>query len=183
MINVLKSLSASQASLSSSVFEFIHEHGHRYHRKGEALLPNDETEQNRLDLQHHIFRMLLDGGLTLTNLQRDEALQILDVGCGTGIWAIEMGDALPNATIQGIEYILSYCSLPCLGLGSSKSISTLGAAVCVEASRSDYFHNYQQLTYLAFNTANLQSSQAGYLKMSSSRSTMSLNPGSSPRLA
>jgi hypothetical protein len=44
-----QSISASQLSLSSSVFEFVHEHGHRYHRKA-ALLPNDEAEQDRLDL-------------------------------------------------------------------------------------------------------------------------------------
>ena len=90
-------------SVTSSVFEFVHEHGHRYHRKPEALLPNDELEQDRLDLQHHIFRMLLDGGLTHTVLPDDKPLEIIDIGCGTGIWAIEMGDDFPNASIRGIE--------------------------------------------------------------------------------
>lgn len=69
------------------------------------LLPNDEAEQDRLDLQHHIFRMLLDGGLTHTILPDDKPLEIIDIGCGTGIWAIEMGDAFPNATIRGVEYV------------------------------------------------------------------------------
>lgn len=98
----MQSLNSSQ-SVSSSVFEFIHEHGHRYHRKPDALLPNDEAEQDRLDLQHHIFRMLLDGGLTHTALADDKALEIVDIGCGTGIWAIEMGDDFPNFSIRGIE--------------------------------------------------------------------------------
>lgn len=97
----------SQASVASSAFEFTHQHGHRYHRKDEALLPNDETEQDRLDFQHHIFKMLLDGALTYTVLPNNKPLQIIDVGCGTGIWAIEMGDALPKSTIRGIEYVLS----------------------------------------------------------------------------
>ncbi|KFX90733.1 hypothetical protein V490_06314 [Pseudogymnoascus sp. VKM F-3557] len=96
-------LSVSVISASSSVFQFVHEHGHRYHRKGEALLPNDDTEQDRLDLQHHIFRMLFDGGLTHTTLPTDKALKIVDVGCGTGIWAIEMGDMFENANIIGID--------------------------------------------------------------------------------
>jgi tRNA G46 methylase TrmB len=85
------------------VFEFTHEHGCCYHRKPDALLPNDEAEQDRLDLQHHIFQMLLDGGLTHTVLPHDRHLEIVDNGCGTGIWAIEMGDDFPNPSIRGIE--------------------------------------------------------------------------------
>jgi hypothetical protein len=106
-----QNLSASQLSLSSSVFEFVHEHGHRYHHKAKALLPNNEAEQDRLDLQHHIFRMLLNGGLTHTVLPDDKPLEIIDIGCGTGIWAIEMGDSFPNATIRGIEYVFPTWSL------------------------------------------------------------------------
>lgn len=52
--------------------------------------------------------MLLDGGLTHTVLPDDKPLEIIDIGCGTGIWAVEMGDAFPNATIRGIEYVLPY---------------------------------------------------------------------------
>jgi methylase of polypeptide subunit release factors len=98
----LQNLSTSQ-SVSSSVFEFTHEHGHRYHRKPDALLPNDEAEQDRLGLQHYIFRILLDEGLTHTVLPHDRSLEIVDIGCGTGIWAIEMRDDFPNASIRGIE--------------------------------------------------------------------------------
>ena len=47
--------------------------------------------------------MLLDGGLTHTVLPDDKPLEIIDIGCGTGIWAIEMGDDFPNASIRGIE--------------------------------------------------------------------------------
>jgi ubiquinone/menaquinone biosynthesis C-methylase UbiE len=47
--------------------------------------------------------MLFEGGLTHTVLPTDRPLQIVDVGCGTGIWAIEMGDIFENATIVGIE--------------------------------------------------------------------------------
>ncbi|KAE8388715.1 hypothetical protein BDV23DRAFT_185191 [Aspergillus alliaceus] len=51
------------------------------------LLPNDEAEQDRRDMVHHIFRLALRGELFLTKL--DSSQQILDVGAGTGIWAIE----------------------------------------------------------------------------------------------
>lgn len=66
------------------------------------MLPNDETEQDRLDLQHHIFKLVLDGELTYTKLPRNTQ-SVLDVGTGTGIWAIELGDSLPSATIIGVD--------------------------------------------------------------------------------
>jgi ribosomal protein L11 methylase PrmA len=42
-----------------------------------------------LDLQHHIFALCLGGELCVTKLTSPQ--QILDVGTGTGIWAIESG--------------------------------------------------------------------------------------------
>jgi tRNA G46 methylase TrmB len=47
--------------------------------------------------------MLLDEGLTHTVLPHDRPLEIVEIGCGTGIWAIEMGDGFPSASIRGIE--------------------------------------------------------------------------------
>lgn len=55
--------------------------------------------------------MLLNGGLTHTVLPDDKPLEIIDIGCGTGIWAIDMGDSFPNATIRGIEYVFHTWSL------------------------------------------------------------------------
>lgn len=52
-----------------------------------------QIEQDRLDLQHHMLLIMLDGRLHLApinpNLQN-----VLDVGTGTGIWAIEFGTYL-----------------------------------------------------------------------------------------
>ena len=46
--------------------------------------------------------MCLDGDLTVTNLPT--SLQhIFDVGTGTGIWAIEMGDKYDSAQITGVD--------------------------------------------------------------------------------
>ncbi|EKD18943.1 UMTA methyltransferase family protein [Drepanopeziza brunnea f. sp. 'multigermtubi' MB_m1] len=97
-----QSVRSSLESLTDSTFEYHYEHGHRYHRDGQSLLPNDETEQDRLDLQHHIFKLILNGELTRTVLP-PTTQKVIDVGTGTGIWAIELGDAMPSATIVGVD--------------------------------------------------------------------------------
>jgi SAM-dependent methyltransferase len=74
-------------SLTSSTLDFQYENGRRYHayREGSYHLPNDENEQDRLDLQHELFRMALENQLFLAPLKKDEITDILDVGCGTGL--------------------------------------------------------------------------------------------------
>lgn len=43
---------SSTTSVTSSILNYTYENGRRYHafREGEYILPNDETEQDRLDL-------------------------------------------------------------------------------------------------------------------------------------
>jgi tRNA1(Val) A37 N6-methylase TrmN6 len=48
------------------------------------MLPNDEIEQDRLDLQHHLFRLTIDGALYLAPIPKD-VQNVLDIGTGTGI--------------------------------------------------------------------------------------------------
>ncbi|CAG8292899.1 unnamed protein product [Penicillium salamii] len=63
--------------------------------------PNDEREQDRLDLTHHIYNLLLKGELTrapVTNPHR-----VLDLGTGTGIWAMDYADANPGSEVIGID--------------------------------------------------------------------------------
>ena len=65
--------------------------------------PNDEKEQDRLDMSHHMCLLLLDDKLHLAELPEDRAIRILDIGTGTGIWAMDMGDKYPNAQVIGNE--------------------------------------------------------------------------------
>ena len=90
------------ASLSSSILEYRYHHGRRYHayRAGAYLLPNDETEQERLDLLHHIFKLAIGGALFRAPLEPSTLHRILDFGTGTGIWAIGIADEIPNAFLS-----------------------------------------------------------------------------------
>lgn len=95
---------SSTQSLSSSVLNYQYENGRRYHafREGAYILPNDEREQDRLDLHHHICRIAIGGALFRAPIDPGNA-RILDLGTGTGIWAIEMADDYPKATVKGTD--------------------------------------------------------------------------------
>jgi hypothetical protein len=85
-------LASDSTSLSESILDYEYENGRRYHafRSGKYALPNDEQEQDRLDMMHHIYSLMLGGKLHLSPL--DDPQHILDVGCGTGIWVIDMAE-------------------------------------------------------------------------------------------
>ena len=52
---------------------------------------------------HHVFKIGLDGKTAYTKLENP--INILDVGTGTGIWAIEMGAS--HLTSNGLENMLT----------------------------------------------------------------------------
>ncbi len=60
-----------------------------------------QNEMERLDLQHHVLVLLMSGELHLAPLRQPQ--RIVDLGTGTGIWAIEMADRYPEAQIIGTD--------------------------------------------------------------------------------
>jgi len=91
-------------SLTSSVLSFKYEDGRRYHayHDGQYMMPNDEAEQDRLDLQNHLFRLTVDGPLFLAPIPKD-IHNVLDIGTGTGIWAMQFADEHPSAKVLGVD--------------------------------------------------------------------------------
>ncbi|KAK1701594.1 hypothetical protein BDP67DRAFT_32241, partial [Colletotrichum lupini] len=57
----------------------------------EYLFPNDERENDRLDLQHDLYLLTLEYklGLAPPNNENSGVKRVLDIGTGTGLWAIE----------------------------------------------------------------------------------------------
>ncbi|KAG8157081.1 hypothetical protein KVR01_013071 [Diaporthe batatas] len=97
------SFADSTTSLEPNLYRFIQENGRTYHafNSDKYLLPNDEIEQERLDLQHNTFKIFLDGRLHLAPLVYPN--RVLDIGTGTGIWAIEMAHEYPSSTVVGTD--------------------------------------------------------------------------------
>ncbi|KAI0551414.1 S-adenosyl-L-methionine-dependent methyltransferase [Xylaria curta] len=98
------SLFSSTQSLNSSIYNHVVENGRTYHRfkEGKYLLPNDENEQKRLDYQHQLYTAVLNGKLYISPIG-EQLRNVLDVGTGTGIWAVEVGLEHPAATVTGID--------------------------------------------------------------------------------
>lgn len=57
------------------------------------------------DLQHNLCLLTFDNklGLSPPNLSDSKVKRVLDVGTGTGIWAIDFGDEHPDATVIGVD--------------------------------------------------------------------------------
>ncbi|KAL6406919.1 hypothetical protein AUP68_09735 [Ilyonectria robusta] len=99
--------SSSTASVTSSILNYRVENGRTYHayKDGKYYMPNDETENNRLDLQHNLFLLTFDNklGLSPPNLPEFKTGRVLDLGTGTGVWAIDFADEHPETEVIGVD--------------------------------------------------------------------------------
>ncbi|KAL7270647.1 hypothetical protein RUND412_006641 [Rhizina undulata] len=116
----------STASLISAARNHMFENGRRYHgykevsrgldskhcnrnldqfiQQGRYVLPNDEAEQDRLDLMHHCCLLALHGELFIAPVGANwQPQKILDIGTGSGIWAIDIAETYPDSRVIGVD--------------------------------------------------------------------------------
>lgn len=91
-------------SLASDTRKGVIENGRKYASYGKTMqgMPIDEQEQDRNDLQHAKFMLLLGGKLHLAPIA-DDSQKILDLGTGSGISSIDMADRFPSTTVTGVD--------------------------------------------------------------------------------
>lgn len=75
----------STESIQSSIFEYEQENGRTYHafRRGKYVMPNDEGEQERMDIHYHGVRLVLNDRHYICPIRNPK--MVLDVGTGTGM--------------------------------------------------------------------------------------------------
>lgn len=91
-------------SIRSSDLVYVYENGRRYQQCDDDvyIFPNDEKERDRLDMLHHIHLLIFKDKLYMAPIQKPK--NILDMGAGTGIWAIDFADEFPNAHVLGVDF-------------------------------------------------------------------------------
>ncbi|KAK4248029.1 S-adenosyl-L-methionine-dependent methyltransferase [Corynascus novoguineensis] len=90
---------------NSTYKEVYAENGRWYgtFKKGKYMFPIDETELERLDVFHKIFLVARRDVVHSAPLHNQETPRILDLGCGTGIWGIQMADKYPGGVHVGVD--------------------------------------------------------------------------------
>ena len=65
-------------------------------------MPNDDAEQDSLLMQHRAMFLAAGGELHDATLA-EPGQNILDLGTGIGVWAVEMADKYPTAQVIGVD--------------------------------------------------------------------------------
>ncbi|KAF4458221.1 methyltransferase type 12 [Fusarium albosuccineum] len=96
---------SSTASLSSSILEYRTINGRTYHSdrgSNQYWGPNDAQQNETLDIQHHVFTLAQNGRLHFAPLP-PKIEKAVDIGTGTGLWAIDFGDQYPDTQVIGTD--------------------------------------------------------------------------------
>ncbi|KAM0354923.1 hypothetical protein ACHAPU_000761 [Fusarium lateritium] len=95
----------STASMTSDILRYREINGRHYHsEQGDAQywVSNDEQSNEALDINHHV-QILLSGG-KLHRAPLEQGMQAaVDIGTGTGIWAMDFADEYPNVKVIGTD--------------------------------------------------------------------------------
>jgi SAM-dependent methyltransferase len=97
-------MESETTTLRSHITAYRIENGRRYHayKDGAYWGPNDDLQNEQLDIAHHLYTLMLNGALHLAPIGKHPQ-RVLDLGTGTGIWAIDFADQYPSAIVVGTD--------------------------------------------------------------------------------
>lgn len=94
-------------SISTSIYQGVMQNGRRYQtlKEGDYWGPSDEKQFESMETVH-LVQVVLDSveerKWFRSPISKD-AQRIIDVGTGTGCWAIDVADSMPNITVYGVD--------------------------------------------------------------------------------
>lgn len=96
---------SSTESLTPSILEYRQVHGRTYAnaKTGDYWGPNDERQSEGLDLIHNALTILLGDRLFVAPINKKDPGRVLDIGTGTGIWALDFADEFPSSEVIGTD--------------------------------------------------------------------------------
>ena len=91
-------------SVASYFSRLVEENDRLYPNYGkyEYGLPVDDPERERMLVQHRKFSLVLEGRQFLSPIV-EYPQKILDLITGTGLWAVDVADQFPTATVTGVD--------------------------------------------------------------------------------
>jgi hypothetical protein len=95
----------STSTLDSRFCDYVEENGRTYHSYQEGkmyFMPNDETEQDRLDFQHGLFLLTFQNRLHICPYVNKSG-RVLEIGTGTGVWAIGFADRHAGSIVTAVD--------------------------------------------------------------------------------
>ncbi|KAJ3092907.1 hypothetical protein HK100_006818 [Physocladia obscura] len=120
-----------------------------YHtvENSEYALPSDEIEQNRLEIQHYIYRAGFKGDIicpAAKELVQQPDTKILDVGCAKGFWlnCVKKGNPNPLVEYHGVDIAQNLVSE-----SSSKNGINIQFGNVLEHEDSTFDYVHQRLVY------------------------------------
>ncbi|PKS08123.1 hypothetical protein jhhlp_005398 [Lomentospora prolificans] len=96
----------SAMSLSESIMEFRKIYGRTFHNFNSDITqywgPNDEKQNDHLDTNHAMLLIAMDNELFYSPIG-DNPERVIDIGTGTGVWAVDFADQFPSAEVIGTD--------------------------------------------------------------------------------
>ncbi|CAG8483439.1 17738_t:CDS:2 [Acaulospora morrowiae] len=87
--------------------QFRYINGRRYHNVENVsyFLPNDNEEADRQCMQHYLIRHIWNGNFSSPVMERLTSghANVLDVGCGSGSWILDVSSTYPSSTFVGVD--------------------------------------------------------------------------------
>ncbi|CEP07475.1 hypothetical protein [Parasitella parasitica] len=106
----IMSVKASRSDLVTDESEYVVLHNRRYWRGHGAqsfMLPCDDDESDRLMTMHYILKATFHGNFAAPVYSLLEnpnhKTKVLDIGCGSGTWILELATEFPNTEFYGID--------------------------------------------------------------------------------